>query len=282
MRWPDPTQYSEAIQLPMCNLNDPELKEAEVETDMLGLPKVAAGSFASVYHLRSGDKAWAVKCFFRNIPERRDRYQRICAAIEDARIPYLIPCEYQEQGIRAGSDWFPILKMPWVNGVHLNQFVEQYLDRPDVLRTLASEWLRMVRRLREAGLAHGDLQHGNVLIVNRRLRLVDYDGMYVPALAGQKAPERGHPDYQHPERVDQFGPELDRFSALTVYAVLRALAYEPQLWGSFNTRENMLFCRGDYEDPLNSRVFGALQKCPEEEVRQLVEALWTACQSGFA
>jgi len=280
MNWPDPTDYNDAIQLPAVNLNDPELKEAEVETDMLGLPKVAAGSFASVYHLRRGDKAWAVKCFFRNIPERRERYQRICAAIQEARVPYLIACEYQEEGIRVGADWFPILKMPWADGIHLNQFVAQWRNKPKVLDMLGNEWLKMLGALGKRGIAHGDLQHGNVLIVNRRLRLVDYDGMYVPALAGEKSIEGGHPEYQHPARGGAFGPDLDRFAALAIYTAIRALTHEPDLWDTTNIGENMLFRRADYEVPPSSALFERLLSHREDEIRRLAEVLRKACEDG--
>ena len=280
MKWPDPTDYNDAIQLPQLNLGDAELKEAEVETDMLGLPKVAAGNFASVYRLSRGDESWAVKCFFRNIPERRGRYQNICTTIEDASIPYLIPCEYQEQGIRVGADWFPILKMPWVDGVHLNQFVGQWLSHPKALTVLAEEWLKMLRGLRQAGIAHGDLQHGNVLIVNKRLRLVDYDGMYVPALEGEKSIEGGHPEYQHPNRGDAFGPDLDRFSALGIYTAIQALRYEPGLWETTNVGENMVFRRTDYEKPSGSETFQSLLSHPEEDVRIPAKALMAGCEGG--
>src|SRR5438093_695743 len=78
--------------------------------------------------------------------------------------------------------------------------------------------------LREAGMAHADLQHGNVLLIPGSkdnalaLRLVDYDGMYVPALADRPSGELGHPNYQHPLRVDQAGynPGVDRFSHLVI------------------------------------------------------------------
>jgi hypothetical protein len=64
----------------------------------------------------------------------------------------------------------------------------------------------LASRLREAGVAHGDLQHGNVLLVpatdtdRLSLKLVDYDGMFVPALTGAQTGEVGHPAYQHPQR----------------------------------------------------------------------------------
>ena len=278
MFWPSLVEYSDAIQSPAVNLRDPELAEAEVATDPLGLPRVSSGSFATVFRLDRGDESWAVKCFFRNIPERHERYRKISEAVQHANVPYLIDCDYQEQGIYIGSDWYPILKMPWVEGVHLNQFVVEHLDHPGVLRNVAQVWLSMLRGLRGAGIAHGDLQHGNVLIVGDRLRLVDYDGMYVPTLEDAKSLEQGHPEYQHPRRGRAFGLHLDRFPGLVVYAALRAVTYEPRLWTPTDNGENLLFRQMDYGAPADSDLLATLQQCPQDEVRVLAEQVQKACE----
>src|SRR5438034_11486371 len=66
-------------------------------------------------------------------------------------------------------------------------------------------------------MAHGDLQHGNILVRGGSIHLVDYDGMWVPALKGRHATETGHRAYQHPERSEQdYGQEIDRFSVLVI------------------------------------------------------------------
>src|SRR5207248_10425515 len=62
---------------------------------------------------------------------------------------------------------------------------------------------RSVRHLEAAKVAHGDLQHGNILVRGGSIQLVDYDGMWVPALSGRDATEIGHRAYQHPERSGQ-------------------------------------------------------------------------------
>jgi hypothetical protein len=68
-------------------------------------------------------------------------------------------------------------------------------------RRLSQMWLKLSVMLREAEVGHGDLQHGNVLLVpvpgtdNLALKLIDYDGMYVPELAGHPPGEIGHPAY---------------------------------------------------------------------------------------
>ena len=67
-------------------------------------------------------------------------------------------------------------------------------------------WLKLASRMRQAQVTHGDLQHGNVLLVPHAeenkllLRLVDYDGILVPTLARTPSGELGLPAYQHPAR----------------------------------------------------------------------------------
>ena len=70
--------------------------------------------------------------------------------------------------------------------------------------------------LQSVKVAHGDLQHGNVLVMaDGSLRLIDYDGMWVPKLKGQKSNEIGHPDYQSPLRSEKdFHPDIDAFANL--------------------------------------------------------------------
>ena len=75
-------------------------------------------------------------------------------------------------------------------------------------------------RLRQAEVAHADQQHGNVLLVpiaemaQLRLKLIDYDGMYVLALAGIPSGELRHPSYQHPQRLREgiCSPRVDHLS----------------------------------------------------------------------
>ena len=87
--------------------------------------------------------------------------------------------------IFVAGQWRPVLKMQWVEGLTLNQFVAQYLDRPAMLEALLQiSGCEMATHLRTANIAHCDLQHGNVLLVpaasgphRLRSKLIDYDGM---------------------------------------------------------------------------------------------------------
>jgi hypothetical protein len=59
--------------------------------------------------------------------------------------------------------------MDWIEGLLLNEFVHQHLDRPAMLEATAALWVKLGARLRRGGIAHGDLQHGNVLLVPGRV-----------------------------------------------------------------------------------------------------------------
>jgi len=49
MLWPAPDSYHEAIQNPQTCFFDPELNAGAIATNVLGLPRVKSGQFASVY-----------------------------------------------------------------------------------------------------------------------------------------------------------------------------------------------------------------------------------------
>src|SRR3989442_14663609 len=71
--------------------------------------------------------------------------------------------------------------------------------------------------------------------------------MWVPALRGRNATETGHRAYQHPERSEQdYGQEIDRFSALVIYLSLAALERDATLWEHFHTGDNLIFVREDF------------------------------------
>src|SRR5262249_5243080 len=132
----------------------------------LGWPLPCSGNFAAVYKVTGpGTNVWAVKCFTREVPGRRDRYQAISAHLGQTNLPFAVDFQFLDEGIRVHGRWFPVLKMRWVEGLMLNEFVAQQLDKPQLLIALAQIWVKLAQQLRQTGIAHGDLQHGNVLLV---------------------------------------------------------------------------------------------------------------------
>ena len=232
MSWPLPHDFNEAVQNPKLVFSDPELKSAETVVGATGLPLPRSGNFADVYQLRGADgKDWAVKCFTRPVVGLAERYAKISATLGRANLPFTIGFTFLSEGIRVGGAWRPVVKMEWVEGLQLNQVVRENAGRPQVLAAMGQMWVKLCKRLREAGIAHADLQHGNVLLVPGSrpgaygLKLIDYDGMYVPALANQPSGEVGHPSYQHPARAAgrAYSPDVDRFPHLVVATALKGL-----------------------------------------------------------
>ncbi len=281
MRLPDLVAYQAAVQHPSTAFMDPQLRAATVATSRLGLPRAVAGNFAVTYQLGDGSRRWAVRCFHREVSDRASRYAVISRSL--ARVPNgpLVPIEHIELGVRVGASWYPITKMRWLDGYPLNRVVESSLSRPGALLELERRFVELVADLRRRGIAHGDLQHGNVLVDDSStLHLVDYDGMYVPGLKGRSASETGDPNYQHPRRSTQFDTELDNFASIVIVVALRALAASPSLWRTYNTGDNLLFRRSDFADPSASPLFRELASIAS--VRELSERLAQASTEDYS
>jgi hypothetical protein len=289
MAWPLSQDYNEAVQDPGLCFADDELRAAQVVTNALGLPMPRSGNFADVYEMCSaaGDRRWAVKCFTRAVPGQRERYAAISDHLRQARLRFTVEFQYLEQGIRVAGQWYPVVKMDWVEGLLLNEFVRNSLDRPAMLEALANRWVKLARKLRSVGIAHADLQHGNVLLVPGRdekhlaLKLIDYDGMFVPALASVPSGEVGHPSYQHPKRLRDatYNAEVDCFPLLVISTAIRALMVGGRpLWDRYDNGDNLLFGRQDFAAPTKSMLIAELLKLGDPTLRLLAEQLIDAAR----
>ena len=161
----------------------------------------------------------------------------------------------------------------------LSRFVGSRLSQPDTLRRVAAQWRGgPTASLRGLRIAHNDLQHGNVMVQrDGGIRLVDYDGMYLPQFRGERSPELGHKNYQHPERSSEhYDENVDSFPSLVIYLSLLAIASDPGLW-DYHNEDNLIFTRSDYADPRSSEVFGKLKKSPDVTVARLAERLEECC-----
>jgi hypothetical protein len=278
--WPSMTDYQEALQSPALAFTSSELRLGAPVENKLGLPRPICGTFASVYELVNGQRRWAVKCFLRNTPDLHERYAKISDHLRKyRRLRYFVTFEYQEKAIRVRGELFPIVKMEWVGGYQLNTFIEQNLSRPRVLAKLRRRWDKLVARLRAARIAHGDLQHGNVVVrPNVDIRLIDYDGMWVPALEGEQSNETGHQDYQNPRRTHRdFHSSIDEFSSAVIQIAISALRREPSLWDKYNNGDNLLFRRRDFVDPQSSALIADLRALDDYKIGEKLDFVINAC-----
>ncbi|MCA1620977.1 MAG: hypothetical protein LC795_17055 [Acidobacteria bacterium] len=279
--WPTARHYAEAVQCPAVCFAEPSLKLMMPAVDRLGMPLVTSGQFAYVFKLNpaSAGEALAVRCFRGFLGDRGDRYRALDAHLGEHHIPALPRFKYLRDGILVAGRRYPVLVMEWVEGPTLDVYLDEAVGRREALLHLADEWVSLVAALREAGIAHGDLQHGNIIVARGgRLRLVDLDGMYVPALEGFRASEVGHQHYQHPARDPaHFSLDTDNFSALVVYLSLISLAERPELWGEHHD-ENLIFTRADFADPDASALFPKIGALGGEHAR-LAGVLKDACRA---
>jgi hypothetical protein len=279
--WPTARNYAEAVQCPAVCFEEPSLRRMLPAVDRLGMPLVTSGQFAYVFKLNpegSKDEALAVRCFRGYLGDRAERYSALDAHLEAHRINALPRFKYLPKGILVTGRRYPVLVMEWVEGPTLDVYLDEAVGRREALTHLADEWLRLVAALTEAKVAHGDLQHGNIIVERGQLRLVDLDGMYVPALEGFRASEVGHQHYQHPARdIKHFSRDTDSFSTLVVYLSLISLAERPELWSEHHD-ENLLFTRADFADPEASALFPKIEAIGEEHAR-LAAALKLAARS---
>ncbi|MEU8787068.1 hypothetical protein [Streptomyces sp. NPDC048637] len=281
-QFPSGAEYAEALQHTQLCFQHPELKGAQPDLTKLGLPRAISGAFASVFSLTSADsgRRYAIKCFTRHVPDQERRYQAISsrlARLEPAELsqPWNLGFEYLPSAISVGRDRYPVLKMEWAEAVTLSSWLDDNYAHRFAVDRMADRFEALTRDLATHEIAHGDLQHGNLLVAgDDTLRLVDYDGMYVPALAGMGSTERGHRNYQSPMRGnDDFGAALDRFSAWVIFLSLKAIASDPALWNRLHepSGEFLLLTEEDFKSPGGSTRLQTLLAHPDRTVSGLAD-----------
>lgn len=235
MSLPRGDEYFTAIQNPRIVFQDADLKACKVETDQIGLPKAYSGGFTTTFHLSNNIQHWAVRCFTREIKDLQCRYKAIGKFLENNKNDIFVKTTFLQDGILINGRRHPIIKMQWLEGLPLSIFITQNIRNPSKISKLPDEFLKMVQTLEKLGVAHGDLQHGNIMIKNGKFYLIDYDGFFVPELSGKKANEMGHVNYQHSQRNESnFDAKIDHFSSIVIYLGLKAIAISPKLWTKYD------------------------------------------------
>jgi hypothetical protein len=289
MSWPLITDFMPLLTQPRLAFADARLKQCVVVTNSRGQPVPRSGQFATVFkaHAEEGEgPPVAIRLFSRRVPERRERYEVVSDYLKRHSASSLVDFSYQEKGIRSANDGrlYPLVVMDWVEGPNLFEWTQERCRQRDAesIALQADQWLSLVDELVGINVGHGDLQHGNVLVSPEgALRLVDYDCLFVPLLAGRVNFEVGIPPYQHPSRDEAtlLSGELQRFSALLIFVALRALAAWPDLWDEHVERsqyDKLLFRSSDLAQPERSVLCGQLTNSSDHQLRFLADALLQA------
>jgi eukaryotic-like serine/threonine-protein kinase len=281
--YPASTDYFKAVQFPAQAFTLDSLQRAEFASDGLGLPTLAMGTSAVVFHAAVDKAPSALRCFIRSDASSRERYAALGEFLRTHDLkPYVTATTWIDAAIKVNEASWPVLQMEWIEGRTLDQYVGFLATGSEAagLAMLADRWREMIAVLQRAEFAHGDLQHDNVLVdQDGHLRLVDFDGVWIPALAGEPAPtESGHHNYRHPQHsaAIAWGRWLDTFSALVIYLSLVALSKDQGLWHFYNS-DNLLFQKADFVSPRGTRIWEHLEALGDGEVARLAGRLADCC-----
>ena len=249
------SDFVDAFEQPSVTIRIPHLALARPKLDPhFKRPQPVTGNFAAVFRLETSDgKEHAAKCFLCPSATLEKRYEAVSGALKSISKDWMVAFNYYPNAILVRGKLAPLLSMEWVTNTPFLEFVEQNLTEPNKLKKLARDLRRAIGDLENAGMAHGDLQHGNILIAKGgKLRLVDYDGMFVPGLENLTPSENGHRNYQSPKRKpSDYGPQMDRFSGWVISLSLLALAEAPDLWHELRRPgdEGLIFQEANFNDP---------------------------------
>src|SRR5215471_15578331 len=265
MAYPQITEYLEAVQHPAQAFIDLDLKQGSVAENSLGLPLVMSGGFALTYAVTTPRRKCAVRCFHREIPAIRQKYDAISKVLRSLANGWFVDFDFQQSGINVRQRVFPIVRMDWVEGDTLGVWLDKHFDDPRALAKARGDFAAITRFLEQKGIAHGDIQNGNVMVTNGKIKLIDYDGMFVPGLRADDASETGHKHFQHPQRrASGFGPKMDRFSFIVLDLSLQAVIEDRSLYRKFREGgETIIFKANDFADPTNSEIFRRLLAMPK-------------------
>lgn len=254
MNYPLISEYVEAIKAAEDNFE--ELSYLRPVMDENGLPVMTSGNFAVVFKMKDerDEKYYAVKCFTKEQEGREEAYHQITEELKNVSSPYLTSIRYLDKELFVDTDQtneteFPVLLMDWVEGLTLDKYLRENLDDKFALEMLAYRFSQLAQWLIPQPFAHGDLKPDNILVrEDGTLVLVDYDGMYVPAMKGQKARELGSPDFRHPQRTENdFDEHIDEFSLASILLSLKAISIKPLLLEEYGDSYRLLLSEQDYQ-----------------------------------
>ena len=265
MLYPLISEYLAAIREAKDNLDT--LSHLVPVLDKYGEPYRSSGAFAVVFKMKDEQtgKCYALKCFTEEQEGRAEAYRKIAEELEFVDSPYITSVKYLEKELFVDSNCeneeFPVLLMDWIEGETMETYIADNYTDTHAMAMLCYRFCKMAAWLRSQSFAHGDIKPDNIMVrPDGTLTLVDYDGMFVPAMKGQKSPTIGTKDFSHPFRtIDDFDETIDDFALASIALSLKAISLDPSLLKNYGASDRLLFSAADYIDLSKSNTFTALQ-----------------------
>ena len=266
MQYPLISEYVRAIQDASNNLD--KLAHLVPVLDDHGEPYRSSGAFAVVFKMKDEQtgKCYALKCFTEEQEGRAEAYRQIADELEFVDSSYITFVKYLDKEIFVDSsceeDEFPVLLMDWIDGETMETYIAENYQDNYAMAMLCYRFCKMAAWLRSQPFAHGDIKPDNIMVrPDGNLTLVDYDGMFVPAMKGQKSPTIGTKDFSHPLRtVDDFDENIDDFALASIALSLKAISLKPSLLDEYGAADRLLFSAEDYRDLSKSKVVVSLSE----------------------
>ena len=280
MQYPLISEYVRAIQDASSNLD--KLAHLVPVLDDHGEPYRSSGAFAVVFKMQDEQtgKCYALKCFTDEQEGRAEAYRKIADELENVKSSYITSVRYLEKEIFVDSsceeDEFPVLLMDWIDGETMEDYIaKNHKDKYSMIM-LCSRFYNLAFWLRSQPFAHGDIKPDNIMICKGdKLTLIDYDGMFVPSMKGQKSPTIGTKDFSHPLRsIDDFDKTIDDFALATILLSLHAMGQNPSLFELYGSEGRLLFANNDYLSPYSSIAFKSLKQYFQRENSHLAFLLF--------
>lgn len=283
--FPTLSEYNKTIQIHGANAfrNLRNLFFIPARTTPIKIYSFGSGSFAVVFKALENNKEFAIRCFIGTDIDYVERYRKIDSYLKTIKEDWKTDIEFLENEIEINGKLFPIVKMDWAEGKLLDKYLNNNLQNNVILYELQKQILKTSRNLEKNKIAHGDIQCGNIIVKEvtgkPQVKLIDYDGMYIPDFQGKKQIERGRSEFQHPKRDNfEFNEEIDRFSFWVILCALEALKFDKTLWnevmqGGFNTLDNLLFVANDFNNPSQSKLFNRLEKLNQPSLNFYLDKL---------
>lgn len=273
VNYPSKTSIINSIKYPQL-IKDQFLGRGKITLNPTGKPNCWAGGFSMVFQINVDGELWAFKVWHTELKDNKVRYKTVAETLKKCKLPYFADFYYVENGMMVDGTFLDTNRMRWLEGMPLKDYINLNIDNPKKLLDLASKFQLMVSDFHKNNIAHGDLQHGNIIVQeDGGLMVIDYDSMYVDNLINSPDLIKGLGGYQHPARYynQTINNKIDYFSELIIYVSIVVYAEYPELWNP-NT-DWLLFSKEELENPETCLLFNKLKNSSNAKISLLINTL---------